>query len=54
MASRKNASKGKQTQAQRLLELARKTRAGGAGSKFANDTGKAALVRNGRKASRIG
>ncbi len=53
MATRKSATKGKQTQAQRLLDLARKAKQG-TGSKFANDTGKAALVRNGRKAPRIG
>jgi hypothetical protein len=54
MASRKNAPKAKQTQAQRLLEVARKARTDGGGNTFASATGKAALVRNARKATRIG
>jgi hypothetical protein len=53
MAAKKSAPKTRQTQAQRLLEVARKARAG-SGNTFARATGKASLVKNGRKASRIG
>lgn len=53
MASKKSAPKAKQTQAQRLLEVAKKAKAG-SGSSFARATGKSSLVKNGRKATRMG
>jgi len=53
MASSKKES-GKPTQAQRMLEVARKAKAKGGGNQFARATGKSALTRNGRKATRMG
>lgn len=51
MASKKTAPKAKQTQAQRLLEVAKQAKAGSANS-FARATGKASLVKNARKTAK--
>jgi hypothetical protein len=53
-STKKSAPKAKQTQAERLLEVAQKTRAAGGGNTFARSTGKATLTRNARKAARLG
>jgi hypothetical protein len=53
MASRKSAPKATQTQAERLLEVAKKAKADGNGNKFARATGSAALAKNARKATRF-
>jgi hypothetical protein len=54
MASGKKESKPKLTQAQRMLEVARKAKSEGSGNEFARATGKAALTKKARKATRIG
>lgn len=53
MASKKSAPKAKQTQAQRLLEVAKKAREAGSENKFARATGKTTLAKNSRKATRF-
>ena len=54
MASGRKEPRPKATQAQRMLEVARKAKAEGSGNQFARATGKAALNKNARKATRMG
>lgn len=52
MAAKKGSQKPVQSQAERLLEAARKARAGKDGQSFARAMGKATLARQGRKTAK--